>query len=156
LVVHQGRLLLVKRAQAPWADCWDVPGGFCDDGEHPIETARREVREETGLDIAVRGFLGMWLDEYGPRKRTLNIYYHAALHGRGEFALDSAEILDAAWFAPAELPVNLAFPGHVPAALAAWEVAMSTGALDSALLDRPARAGVSMPSAGEPDGGARS
>ena len=56
---------------------WDVPGGFCDVGEHPIRTAEREVFEETGIRIRVVGFLGVWLDTYADAddasKRTLNI-----------------------------------------------------------------------------------
>jgi 8-oxo-dGTP diphosphatase len=65
LVVRAGRLLLVHRAVEPWRDRWDIPGGFCEHDEHPAETARRETREETGLDVVITGFLGLWVDRYG-------------------------------------------------------------------------------------------
>jgi len=45
-----GRLLLLRRAIEPWLGWWDIPGGFCDAEEHPMECAAREAREETGLD----------------------------------------------------------------------------------------------------------
>jgi mutator protein MutT len=48
-----GRLLLVRRGHAPSADLWSVPGGRIEPGESPAEAAVREVREETGLEVAV-------------------------------------------------------------------------------------------------------
>jgi 8-oxo-dGTP pyrophosphatase MutT (NUDIX family) len=45
---HQGRVLLVKPGYKPG---WELPGGGTDPGEYPWETARREVMEETGLEL---------------------------------------------------------------------------------------------------------
>ena len=142
LVVHESRLLLVRRAEEPWKGRWDVPGGFCDPGEHPTQTAEREILEEVGLRVVVTGFLGMWLDDYGDSKRTLNIYYHARPRGPFEVALNPDEILEIGWFLPADLPDVVAFPGHVPAALEAWKTAVRTNTLETALLDRPTDARV--------------
>ena len=72
-----------------------MPGGFCDPGEHPVQTAEREILEEAGLRVVVTGFLGMWLDDYGDAKRTLNIYYHARLRGPFQPAPNPAEIVEA-------------------------------------------------------------
>lgn len=138
LVVHESRLLLVRRAAEPWKGLWDVPGGFCDPGEHPLHTARREIAEEVGIDVVITGILGMWLDRYGEAKRTLNIYYHARPRGPFETTVDSNEIVEVGWFLPSELPDALAFPGHVPAALAAWKTAVRRDTLETDLLDRPA------------------
>lgn len=52
-VVFRGeRVLLIRRAKPPRAGEWSLPGGAQELGERVIEAARREVREETGLELA--------------------------------------------------------------------------------------------------------
>ena len=59
-VVHDaaGRLLLIRRAREPGRGLWSLPGGRCEPGENAAETAVREVREETGLDVAAGPLVG--------------------------------------------------------------------------------------------------
>jgi len=58
VVVWRGdKVLLVKRAKAPRANEWGLPGGVQKLGETVMETAVREAREETGLDIAPLGII---------------------------------------------------------------------------------------------------
>lgn len=59
-VVHDaaGRLLLIRRGQEPGRGLWSLPGGRCKPGESAAETAVREVREETGLDVAAGPLVG--------------------------------------------------------------------------------------------------
>ncbi len=47
-VVRDGELLVLRRAGD---GTWALPGGYADSGERPAETAEREVREETGLEV---------------------------------------------------------------------------------------------------------
>jgi ADP-ribose pyrophosphatase YjhB (NUDIX family) len=125
LVTRGGKLLLVRRAHEPWRGAWDIPGGFCGPREHPADAAEREVREETGLAVRVADVLGMWIDDYAPaggagEKVTLNIYFHASARGGAEARTDPNEVAEIGWFGPDELPLEMAFPGHVPAVLRAW------------------------------------
>ena len=50
-IVHQGRILLIQRAQDPNKGFWSFPGGRVELGETILEAVRREVREETGIEI---------------------------------------------------------------------------------------------------------
>ncbi len=106
LVVRDGRVLLVRRAFEPGKGKWDIPGGFLEADEHPEAGALRELREETGLEIAVTGLLGIYLDGYfyGPEDddtTTLNLCYLAAATGEPVAADDAVAV---GWFAPDELP----------------------------------------------------
>lgn len=49
-----GRLLLVKPT---YKDGWEIPGGYVEHGESPRAAARREVKEELGVDLAVQQLL---------------------------------------------------------------------------------------------------
>ena len=55
-----GRVLLVRRGQAPDAGEWSIPGGAVELGESIAAALRREVREETGLDLDVGDFLEVY------------------------------------------------------------------------------------------------
>jgi 8-oxo-dGTP diphosphatase len=135
VVTLDGRALLVRRANEPWQGRWDIPGGFCDPAEHPIATAVREVREETGMAVTVVGFIGMWMDSYLPPAPglpdvvTLNIYYHADPEGPPEASPDPAEVDEVRWFGPYELPKrdNLAFPDQQGPVLGTWAATVTQG-----------------------------
>lgn len=49
VVVHEGRVLLVRRGSEPLKGHWTLPGGVLEIGETIAEGVVREVREETGL-----------------------------------------------------------------------------------------------------------
>ncbi|NLN26847.1 MAG: 8-oxo-dGTP diphosphatase [Firmicutes bacterium] len=65
-IYKDGQVLLLRRLQPPFAGYWTAPGGKVRPGETPDEAVRREVREETGLTIAMPR-LRLVVLESGPR-----------------------------------------------------------------------------------------
>src|SRR5262245_7550830 len=53
VIVRDGQALIVKRAHEPRKGEWSLPGGRVELGESLEEAARREIKEETGLDVEV-------------------------------------------------------------------------------------------------------
>lgn len=102
---ERGRVLLARRAVEPDRGRWDTPGGFLEEGEEPLEALRRELREETALEVEPGSFLGAYVDTYGELPDAawvLNLVWDArVLSGEMESADDVSELR---WFAPEELP----------------------------------------------------
>ena len=122
LCLDNGRVLLARRAVAPFQGFWDIPGGFLEEGEDPLDGVRRELREESGLEIEPERFLGIWMDRYGgdsTAEATLNLYWTARVVG-GE-AAPADDVSELRWFDRDKLPAadELAFE-NVPLVLAAW------------------------------------
>lgn len=118
VIERDGRALLGRRAHEPSAGRWDLPGGFLDEGEHPLEGLRREVLEETGLELIVGDFLGFWLEAYGGRSVLCITWLATVLRGEPTAGDDLVELR---WFGRDELPGagELAFPSFVEI-LALW------------------------------------
>jgi ADP-ribose pyrophosphatase YjhB (NUDIX family) len=105
VVDEEGKVLLARRAQDPGSGMWDLLGGFVDEGEPPLDALKRELKEETGLEIEPGEFLGGYPDRYGDEGiYTLNLYWTARVVG-GELELDD-ELEEIAWFAADELPAR--------------------------------------------------
>ncbi|MBI2683423.1 MAG: NUDIX hydrolase [Acidobacteriales bacterium] len=60
LIVQEGRIVLVRRGQKPGKGEWSLPGGVVETGETLESAVRREVREETGLNVEVRELAGVF------------------------------------------------------------------------------------------------
>ncbi len=114
-------VLLMKRANAPFARAWAIPGGFVEVGESVEAACRRELVEETGLLGRIVALLG----EYStpgrdPRGSTVTVAYILAVSGVVPGVTDD-EALDTAWFPLDALPRDLAFDhAEVLADARAW------------------------------------
>jgi len=105
IIEVDGGIVLIRRRYAP--EGWAIPGGFIDTGEHAEDAARREMREETALDVALVELLGVYSDpRRDPRGHTLSAVYIGRAHGKPRAADDAA---DAGVFTESNLPQPLVF-----------------------------------------------
>lgn len=108
LLERGGRVLLARRAHDPRRGHWDLPGGFLDEGETPVDGLRREFREETGLEVEPVELLRIDIEPYGERQ-VFSVTYRVRSDGEPTAADDVVELR---WFPPGELPAEMAFPGQ--------------------------------------------
>ena len=121
IVEEGGRVLLARRRYEPFAGRWDLPGGFLEEGEHPLDAIRRELREETGLDVEPDRFVGVWIDRYGDAQdapSTLNLYWTA--HVVGGDAAPADDVSELGWFDVDALPARDETAFHIADVLSAW------------------------------------
>ncbi|HEY1384866.1 MAG TPA: NUDIX domain-containing protein [Dongiaceae bacterium] len=113
IVVHDraGRVLLELRKDFRK---WGLPGGHQEIGDSSVDTAIREVLEETGLRIARLEAFGIASDPKhetitfpnGDRTQTVSVMFHAR-KPRGEPKFDPNETLELGWFPLDRLPKGL-------------------------------------------------
>lgn len=76
---EDNRILMVKQ-EHPERTVWMVPGGGIEEGENAAQAAAREVREETGLDVEIRGLI--WhVEEVSRRGQRFVNYFRAEFRG---------------------------------------------------------------------------
>jgi len=110
IIEFGGGIILIRRRNPPLG--WALPGGFVDYGERLEDAARREIREETGLDVQLVGLLGVYSDPArDPRGHTVSTVYVGQARGTPSAGDDAA---DAGVFTEDTLPTPVVFDhGHI-------------------------------------------
>lgn len=84
-------IVLIERKNPPHG--WALPGGFVDAGETVGQAARREAREETGLDVELRCLLGCYSrPDRDPRGQTVALVFVAQAGGEPVAADDARAV----------------------------------------------------------------
>jgi ADP-ribose pyrophosphatase YjhB (NUDIX family) len=103
---EQDRIVLIRRRDN---DLWALPGGGMELGESIIDTAVREVKEETGLDVEVTGLIGVYTNPNhvmaytdGEVRQQFSLCFTTRLLG-GDLLADS-ESTDIAWTRTRDIP----------------------------------------------------
>lgn len=110
IIEKEGKVLLVQRKFNPYAGDWSLPSGFMEYSETPEECAKRETKEETGLDIQIRSLFNIYLATDDPRTHVvLMVYLADIIQGSLKAGDDAKEVR---FFTSAEIPANIAFTAH--------------------------------------------
>jgi ADP-ribose pyrophosphatase YjhB (NUDIX family) len=106
VILREGRVLIVRRANPPLQGQWSIPGGALDLGEKLRDGVAREVREETGLEVEVGPVLDVF-DSIFPDAEGRTQYHYVLidylcrpLSGTATAASDASELR---WARPDEL-----------------------------------------------------
>jgi len=93
------KILLIRRGGFPYIGSWAMPGGFCRKGEDVIDSARRELCEETGIDDAYVKLVGVYGEpDRDPRGWVISSTYMALMNGRACRLKAGDDAQDARWF----------------------------------------------------------
>ena len=100
VIEHNKKILLIKNNYGKKK--WNFPGGGVKRNENPKDAVKREVKEETGLDIHDIKFLGDFISEIEYKKDR--VYCFSAKSSTDELNLHKYEILEAGWFSSDNIP----------------------------------------------------
>lgn len=99
-------VLLIRRGNEPYKNCWAFPGGFFDMTDRDIEhTAARELEEETTLkDIPLQMATVASREGRDPRGRTVSVIFTACVDPNAVHPRGGDDAREARWFSLASLP----------------------------------------------------
>ena len=105
IIVKDKKILLVERRYPP--EGWALPGGFVEYGEKTEDAVKREVMEETGLEVKKVRLFGVFSDpERDPRIHTVSVVYVCDTEGDPSSGSDAKKVM---FFDLEHLPERIAF-----------------------------------------------
>ena len=96
VIEKDNKILMVQEGLEHCYGQWNYPAGHVDEFEKITDAAIREVKEETGLDVKLKGVLPIYAIDKKSETHII-IRFVAEIIG-GEIKVDKKEILDAKWF----------------------------------------------------------
>lgn len=111
ILEKNGKILLVREAKKDHPDYgkWNHPAGWIDIGEDPLESAKREVLEETGLTFEPKNILGIYslvrediASQMGAVPHALKIIFIGEISDK-HFKTLADDVSEAKWFTPDEI-----------------------------------------------------
>ncbi len=130
VVVAENRVLLIRRGSPPLEGEWSIPGGMLEIGESLREAVRRELEEETGLDVRVHDLIEAFdrvtLDAHGKCCYHFVILDYLCELVSGE-ARAGSDVLDVAWALEEELDRFSLTPTATRVVKRAFEMARARG-----------------------------
>ncbi|NIM46975.1 MAG: NUDIX domain-containing protein [Candidatus Aenigmarchaeota archaeon] len=102
ILKKENKILLVKEVLEDFKEHWIFPGGGVDFGETITEAAKREVKEEIGLDIEIKEFLG-FKEAIFPQYKYHTVIFFFIGESSNDKIIKSDKILDAKYFSKEEI-----------------------------------------------------
>ncbi len=100
-VKKENKILMVQENKVGKKGKWNMPAGKLDNNESVIEAAIRETKEETGIDVDVKGLIA--IQETVSSLGQLIILYFLGEYKSGEIEFDNEEIADVKWMTEKEI-----------------------------------------------------
>jgi ADP-ribose pyrophosphatase YjhB (NUDIX family) len=106
VVIRGGSVLLIRRGREPLKGQWSIPGGLLELGEELAAGVRRELKEETGLEVEPLDTLAVFdrIFREGSRVRYHYVIVDYACRLKGGRLRPASDVLDARWVRRADLP----------------------------------------------------
>jgi ADP-ribose pyrophosphatase YjhB (NUDIX family) len=118
VIIHDDQMLMIRRAKDPGLGLWSIPGGRVEHGEYLGDALRREVKEETGLDVEIGTLVGI-LEVVGDPHYVIHDYSATLVGDATPTPGDDAD--EARWVALDEVPTLDCTPRFIET-MRAWGV----------------------------------
>ena len=111
IVIRKRKILFGKRIISQDEFAWQLPGGWIRTGESPEQTAKREVREETGLELRSIRFVAYTNNIFSSEDHSISLYFEAECSNPDEMRVcEPLKCEQWTWMNWQDVPENLYLP----------------------------------------------